>query len=236
MDWNKTIFLAHATEDKAMIRNLYRELKDNGLEPWLDEENLKPGVNWEMEIKEAIKNARFFMACITQRSVSKNGHVQKELRMALDELEKKAPNVIYFIPVLIDDIELPDITVGTIQLKDYHAARLYLKGEQERLINHLKQQVGILDEIKRKENPNFEKLRNEIANGQVETALRLLMETVKGEDIDMYNNMILLSKSYSELKRKNILGLISHEEYSRDNNRIVFSMLELIKILEEKER
>jgi len=95
MNWNKTIFLAHASEDKEYVRRLYKELKDNGLEPWLDEVNLLPGVRWDDEIKEAIKKSRFFLACLSKHSVSKNGYVQKELRTALAELEQKSFNSIY---------------------------------------------------------------------------------------------------------------------------------------------
>ncbi len=235
MNWDKTIFLAHANEDKPYIRKLYEKLKDNGLEPWLDEEDLMPGSKWDDKIEEAIKNARFFLACLSTHSVSKSGYVQKELRMALKELERRALGAIYFIPALIEDIELPNITVGTISLKDYQAAKIFDEEGLQKLIKSLKQHINIIEEVKSRENPTFSKLRQAIFEAQTETALRLLIEYVKNRNDDMYNSVLLLSSRYGDLSKQNMLGLITLEKYAMEKNRIVFSILEIIKILEEKE-
>lgn len=236
MNWDKVIFLAHASEDKERVRELYKKLKQNGLEPWLDEEDLLPGVKWDDKIKEAIKNARFFMACLSEHSVSKNGYIQKELRLALNELEQKSSDVIYFIPALIDDVELPNITVGTISLRDYQAVKIFDDIGLDKLISHLKKQANVISEIKKRENPNFQNLRRSISQGQTETALRLLMEIVKDKNDDLYNNVLLISSRYNRISKENILGIISRESYTMENNQIVYSILETIKVLEEREK
>ena len=234
MDWSKTIFLAHATEDKEYVRFLYKELKKNGLEPWLDEVNLLPGVRWDDEIKEAIKNSRFFLACLSKHSVSKNGYVQKELRTALAELEQKSFNSIYFIPALIEDISLPNITVGTINLRDYQAAKLYKENELEKLISVFRKEINIYNEVKKNEHPDFDNIRKFISEGEIESSLRLLMNHVKNKDKDLYNNVVLISSRFSNLKNDNILGLISQEKHSLESNKIVYSILETIKLLENR--
>jgi hypothetical protein len=234
MNWDKSIFLAHAVEDKQYVRTLYRTLKENGLEPWLDEENLLPGAKWDDNIKEAIHKSRFFLACLSKNSISKNGYVQKELKVALSELEKKAPNVIYFLPALIDDVELPDISVGTINLKDYHAVKLFEDFGFSRLLDFLKKETNIYDEIKKEESSDFQIIRNCIAEGEIESSLRMLMEYVKNKDEELLNNVVLLSSRFSNLKNDNILGLISQERYSIENNRVVYSILETIKLLEKR--
>lgn len=236
MNWDKVIFLAHASEDKVRVRELYNKLKKNGLEPWLDEEDLLPGDKWNDKIQEAIKNARFFMACLSKHSVSKNGYIQKELRLALNELEQKSSDVIYFIPALIDDVELPNITVGTISLRDYQAVKIFDDIGLNKLINHLQKQANVISEIKKRENPNFQNLRRSISQGQTETALRLLMEIVKGKNDDLYNNVLLISSRYNRITKENILGIISRESYTMENNQIVYSILETIKIIEEREK
>ncbi|MGK7883804.1 MAG: toll/interleukin-1 receptor domain-containing protein, partial [Crocosphaera sp.] len=40
------IFIAHASEDKPLVRELYSKLVGAGYKPWLDEEELLPGQNW----------------------------------------------------------------------------------------------------------------------------------------------------------------------------------------------
>ena len=234
MSWSNTIFLAHASEDKEYVRELYRKLKENGLEPWLDEIDLTPGVKWDDKIKEAIKNSRFFLACLSKNSVLKNGYVQKELRVALSELEKKSFNALYFIPILIEDVELPNITVGTINLKDYQAAKLFQKNGLERLIDVLKKEINVFDEVKKQEHPDFETIRNYISEGEIEASLRLLIDYVKNQNTDLYNNVVLIFSRFSNLKNDNILGIISHEKYSIENNKIVYSILETIKLLEKR--
>jgi len=234
MNWNKTIFLAHATEDKEYVRSLYQKLQESGLEPWLDEVNLNPGVKWDDKIKEAIKKSRFFLACLSSHSISKNGYIQKELKVALSELEKKAINVVYFIPALIEDIELPDITVGTINLIDYHAAKLHEKNGLKKLIESLKKEINIYNEVKDNEHVDFENIRRSISEGEIESSLRLLIEYVKNKDTDLYNNVVLISSRYSNLKNDNILGIISQEKYAIENNKIVYSILETIKLLEKR--
>jgi len=234
MNWSKTIFLAHASEDKEYVRELYKKLKDNKLEPWLDEVDLMPGVKWDDKIKEAIKKSRFFLACISKHSVTKNGYIQKELRVALSELEQKPFNSLYFIPALIENIELPNITVGTINLLDYQAVKLFEENGFKKLITSLKKEIDIYDEVKKGENSDFNIIRNHISEGEIESSLRLLIDYVKNKDVDLYNNIILLSSRFSNLKNDNILGIISQEEYSIENNKVVYSILETIKLLEKR--
>lgn len=38
MTHNRRVFLAHAREDKERVRDLYKQLKQRGFSPWLDEE------------------------------------------------------------------------------------------------------------------------------------------------------------------------------------------------------
>ena len=45
------VFLCHASQDKPIVRELYQKFLDEGwIDPWLDEEKLLPGQDWELEI------------------------------------------------------------------------------------------------------------------------------------------------------------------------------------------
>jgi hypothetical protein len=48
------VFLAHSSKDKPLIRQIYRELKQRGLRPWLDEEEIVPGALFQDEIQRVI--------------------------------------------------------------------------------------------------------------------------------------------------------------------------------------
>jgi hypothetical protein len=49
------IFLCHAVADKPAVRQLYRRLVSDGVSPWLDEEDLLPGQEWQSEIPKAVR-------------------------------------------------------------------------------------------------------------------------------------------------------------------------------------
>jgi hypothetical protein len=52
---NYRIFLCHSSGDKRRVRRLYHRLREEGFDPWLDEENIVAGQDWDAEIKKAIR-------------------------------------------------------------------------------------------------------------------------------------------------------------------------------------
>ena len=78
------VFLCHASEDKPIVRELYKRLKtEDWIDPWLDEEKLLPGQEWDMEIENAVRNSDIVVVCLSIKSTVKRGYVQKELNFAL---------------------------------------------------------------------------------------------------------------------------------------------------------
>ena len=52
------VFLCHASQDKPIVRELYQRLLAEGwIDPWLDEEKLLPGQDWDAEIEKAVEDA-----------------------------------------------------------------------------------------------------------------------------------------------------------------------------------
>ena len=74
------IFLCHSSEDKHLVRDLYRRLRDEGFDPWFDEEKLLPGQEWKLEITKAVKSADLVVICLSHGSVTKAGYVNKEIK------------------------------------------------------------------------------------------------------------------------------------------------------------
>jgi hypothetical protein len=107
------IFLAHASEDKALVRDLYSKLRSHGFKPWLDEEDIVPGEEWPTEIPKAIRESDIFIACLSQQSVRKKGYVQREFRLALETCAERTSGVIFLIPLRFDDCKIPDLELST---------------------------------------------------------------------------------------------------------------------------
>ncbi|RPH88047.1 MAG: TIR domain-containing protein [Chroococcales cyanobacterium metabat2.561] len=116
------IFLAHATEDKPAVLALYERLKQAGYKPWLDKKDLIPGQIWRDEIPKAIKASQIFLACLSAKSANKQGYIQRELRIALDTLGQMLLGTIFFIPMRLEECEIPDLRLAEVglNLRDIH--------------------------------------------------------------------------------------------------------------------
>ncbi|MDB9507771.1 SUMF1/EgtB/PvdO family nonheme iron enzyme [Microcystis aeruginosa CS-338/01] len=116
------IFLAHASEDKPAVLALYNRLKQAGYKPWLDKKDLIAGQIWRDEIPKAIKASQIFLACLSGKSANKQGYIQRELRIALDTLGEMLPGTIFFIPMRLEECEIPDLRLAEVglNLRDIH--------------------------------------------------------------------------------------------------------------------
>jgi len=103
-----SVFLCHASEDKSAVREIDHRLRQDGFEPWLDEDQLKPGQDWDFEINRALRRADAVVVCLTKESISKEGYLQKELRQALGIAEEKPDGTVFIIPVKLEPCEIPE--------------------------------------------------------------------------------------------------------------------------------
>ena len=101
------IFLCYAHQDAAQVEPLYEKLSCAGFQPFMDTKNILPGEDWELVLMNAIREAPFFLACLSKNSVNRRGMVQKEIREALEVWRQKLDSDIYFIPVRLEGCMVP---------------------------------------------------------------------------------------------------------------------------------
>lgn len=102
------VFLCHASQDKPILRELYKRLLAEGwIDPWLNEEKLLPGQDWGMEIEKAVEAADAVVVCLSNNSVTKEGYVQKEVRFVLEISYEKPEETIFVFPLRLDDCIVP---------------------------------------------------------------------------------------------------------------------------------
>lgn len=103
------IFISYTTLDQNRVIPFYDRLCATGFNVWMDCKKIKPGQNWDFEIKRAFNRASIVILFISKNSEQKRGYIQREVKLALKNLEEKLPDDIYLIPVLLDkDIERPE--------------------------------------------------------------------------------------------------------------------------------
>jgi hypothetical protein len=121
------IFISYASGDRAKAQELHAYLKAHGADPWLDTENLLPGQDWKMEIAKALDETDLILLCLSKSSVTREGYVQKEMRLALDRALEIPQGEIFLIPARFEEVELP------YSLRDYQWVDLYTESGKNKL-------------------------------------------------------------------------------------------------------
>lgn len=132
MERTLRIFLCHASEDKEQVREIYEELKKAQMRPWLDEEDIAFGKDWDTEIIKAIKECHIVLVLLSSSAVSKQGYIQKELKFALDRADEMPEGTVFIIPVRLDNCAFPE------RIKKWQWVDIFKPNAKEKLFKMLK--------------------------------------------------------------------------------------------------
>ena len=122
------VFLCHASGDKPVVRQVYKYLCVDGVDAWLDSEKLVPGQKWQLEIPEAVRSSDVVVVCLSERSITKEGYINKEIEFALDIADKQPEGAIFIIPARLEDCKVPE------RLNNYQWVNLFESQGYNRLI------------------------------------------------------------------------------------------------------
>ncbi len=86
------VFISHARKDKEAAKDLADKLERMNVQPWIDEMELKPGVSWEEQIKEAVIDSSVVVVLLGEGEPSPN--VLVEAGMALGQGKQVLPVVL----------------------------------------------------------------------------------------------------------------------------------------------
>ncbi len=113
------VFLCHSSQDKPIVRELYQRLNTEGwIDPWLDEEKLIPGQDWDFEIENSVESSDVILVCLSNGSVNKEGYIQRELKFALEVALEKPEGSIFIVPLRLEDCQIPR-RLRSLQYIDY---------------------------------------------------------------------------------------------------------------------
>lgn len=135
---NLRAFLCHSFGDKTAVRELYHRLHTDGIDPWLDEEKILPGQDWDQEIKKAVAESDVVIICLTEGAINKRGYVQKEIKFALDVADEQPEGTIFLIPVKLEECSVP------ARLRHLHWVNLFEGRGYQRLLQALRERAQTL--------------------------------------------------------------------------------------------
>ena len=112
------VFIAYVEEDLLLARQLRDRIAAAGCSPWMDKDKLIPGQNWPRAIRRAIEISDAFVACFSERSRSKRGPFQSELRWALDCAQQMPLEETFVVPVRFEACAVPRLIQERVQYVD----------------------------------------------------------------------------------------------------------------------
>ena len=107
------VFLCHNSKDKSEVKRIGEQLKQQGLKPWLDEWELRPGLPWQRELERQIEHIK--SAAVFVGSSGFGPWQEHELDAFLREFVKReCPVIPVLLPTAPQQPNLP------IYLQSYH--------------------------------------------------------------------------------------------------------------------
>jgi len=107
------VFISYVHENLDVVRRISDVLSSFGITVWLDTDSIKAGSRWKDAIREGISRGAFFIACFSAAySDRSKTYMNEELTLAIEELRQRPTDQSWFIPVLLDDVAIPDRMIG----------------------------------------------------------------------------------------------------------------------------
>jgi hypothetical protein len=101
------VFLIHAHHDKEAVFKLYQRMTRDGIDAWLDSENLQPGQDWQHEIRRAILTSAIVLVCLSNKFNEQQGYRHEELKLAIEKARLMDERV-FIIPVRLERCDMPE--------------------------------------------------------------------------------------------------------------------------------
>jgi tetratricopeptide (TPR) repeat protein len=170
-DRTPDVFLSHNSRNKEEVRKLYTILRRNRIRPWFDDEDLRPGDNWQREIEKAMTCARSAVVLVGREGVGP--WEELEMRALLEEHVHRNKPV---IPVLLPGAPRQPDLPAFLTLFTWVDLRAGLSGRPlERLIS----------EIKGKRSPRQTAARWGPASARLQNIPLSLGDSFQGRDADL---------------------------------------------------
>lgn len=108
------VFISYSRHDSQLVDRITNDLNHNGVETWIDTENINPGESWQKAIEQGLKKVSSLVFVISKNSL-KSSWMLHELSSFLGANNKKV------FPVIIEDIDTSQLPpfISNIQWIDF---------------------------------------------------------------------------------------------------------------------
>jgi len=93
------VFFSYAKKDKDFALKLASDLRNAGVDLWIDQLDIRPGDHWDSAIEAALRQCLAFLIVLSPRSVASR-NVRDEVSFAIEEGKK-------IVPIMHETCDLP---------------------------------------------------------------------------------------------------------------------------------
>jgi hypothetical protein len=186
------VFISYSRRDSETIESIITQLEAEGIDVWLDREDIKPGQQWRKQIVEAIDTAEAFVLNLSPDSGASD-NVLKELNLAEESLEP------FILPVMLKDMKIPDAMRYQLAGTQFIAYFLDPKRGVHDLIAEIKKRKSATAEHPKLQLPAFREVEVILENETLESFskhaqqkfLEILGEIIKGSIVDIGKSYVI---------------------------------------------
>lgn len=124
-------FLSYSRSDEQFALRLANDLRDNGVEIWVDQLDIRPSEHWDRAIERAVRDCRGLVVILSPRSVASE-NVADEISYAIDSGKSVLPVMIErcVLPLRITRMHVIDATASYDKALQQCLAELTHQGRQ----------------------------------------------------------------------------------------------------------
>ena len=115
----KHVFISYCLENQSAAAHLREELVSEGEGVWWDQDIL-PGQDWRLEIRQALRNAYAVILCLSKEVDQRNrSGIFAEAHEAIRICREHTPGNVFLIPVRFSECEIPSIEIDATRTLDH---------------------------------------------------------------------------------------------------------------------
>lgn len=107
------VFVSYMRDDTPVVERLCDDLRERGVEIWIDREKILPGQRWQDAIRSAIEGGAFFLARFSESYLDREkSYMNEELNLAVEQMRLRSRNRQWMIPIKLSICEIPHIPIS----------------------------------------------------------------------------------------------------------------------------
>ena len=186
------VFISYSRRDSETIESIVSQLEAEGIDVWLDREDIKPGQQWRKQIVEAIDTSEAFVLNLSPDSGASD-NVLKELNLAEEALEP------FILPIMLKEMKIPDTMRYQLAGTQFIAYFLDSKRGVQDLIAEIKKRRSATADRPKLQPPAFREVEVILENETLESFsknaqqkfLEILGEIIKGSIVDIGKSYVI---------------------------------------------